>query len=141
MKNVKSDMKLPNQKEIKFLEHYLDSGNATEAARLLGYKQPEQSGYKILKRPHIERYLKKAEAEITKNLPTKEAIQSEIVEIARSKKESTRDRLSAYDMYLKIISGYAAEKREVTSTNKTNLTVEHIQQLTIEELEKLLEDE
>ncbi len=40
-------------KQVRFREHYLASWNATEAARVAGYKHPNQQGPELLKNPQI----------------------------------------------------------------------------------------
>lgn len=40
-------------KQVRFLEHYLTCWNATEAARVAGYKHPNKQGPELLKQPQI----------------------------------------------------------------------------------------
>lgn len=47
--------------QLRFVEHY--AGNATEAARLAGYKHPMQLGCSLLARPHVAAAIRARDAE------------------------------------------------------------------------------
>lgn len=57
-------MKL-TEKQRRFIDYYIEKGNATEAARLAGYKQPHVQGAQNLSklRPYIDERLKELEEE------------------------------------------------------------------------------
>lgn len=134
-------MKTPNQKELKFLEYYFKLGNATEAARRVGFKTPEQSGYKILKRPHIQEWVSRYQAKSPEiKIPSKGQLIDHIMNIIKAPENQTVQ-LRALDMILKVIpNGYAPtqSQNQNINLNKTSLTIDHLKQLTIEELENLL---
>lgn len=55
-------------KERVFVENYVVDYNATNAARAAGYKDPNKQGYQILKRPLIQREIKKVTNKESKKL-------------------------------------------------------------------------
>ena len=64
-------------KQKRFADEYIISGNAADAARKAGYKQPRAIGHENLTKPNIQKYIKtrleKIESEKTMSL--EEAIQ------------------------------------------------------------------
>ena len=68
-------MKL-NPKEKAFADRFLECGNATEAAKVLGVKSIQMAGYRYINRPAVQAYLKDHEAgAATKYLRQKSVIQ------------------------------------------------------------------
>lgn len=57
----------PKQKA--FADYYIETGNATEAARRAGYskKTAKETGYENLTKPHIAAYIKERMAEVEAN--------------------------------------------------------------------------
>lgn len=85
---VLSGMRDLDHRERKFLEAYLDCGNATEAALLAGYDLPSrrvasQKGSELLKRPHIQAELEAKFEEWRQRYDhSRENIISEVAKIA-----------------------------------------------------------
>ncbi len=85
-------------KQRKFCEYYVESGNATEAAKRAGYsgKTAYSIGTENLKKPEIEKYIK----ELTQTAKTARiASADEVLEffsgVMRNGKEPTKNRLKA----------------------------------------------
>ena len=87
-----------NVRQQKFCDYYLQSCNATDAAKKAGYS--ERTAYSIgeenLKKPEIKKYLaehgKKAHKE---RIATAEEVLAFWSEVLRDRKEKTQDRLRA----------------------------------------------
>lgn len=58
-----------NQKQKKFCEHYVETGNATESAKEAGYsnKTAYSIGQRLLKKVEIEKYIKELNDKISDN--------------------------------------------------------------------------
>jgi phage terminase small subunit len=69
-------------KQQQFITYYLGNsrGNATDAARRAGYKQPEQSGHENLNKPEIRARI---DAELQARAMSEYEVLSELAEVAR----------------------------------------------------------
>ena len=104
----------PRQK--KFAEHYAASGNATEAARLAGYKGSDNQlavqGAENLRKPKIAAYLEALTAQASvARIATVEELREFWTATLRDGGHEMKDRLKASDMLGKSL-GVFIEKRE-----------------------------
>lgn len=126
-----------NERQKRFIDNYIKTGNATESARLAGYNKKTASviGYENLRKPNIsreiERRLKELETERTADL--KETLEfatavmrGQVVEVVIVGKErievppSTRDRLKAAEYLLKV---HGAFKQDVQVTTTIPIVI------------------
>jgi len=104
-----------NAMQRKFVEAY--TGNATEAARIAGYKEPQSQGSRLLKNVEIQKALKersnKANRVIKKHIMNREQRQAFLTEVVANQENEMKDRLKACDQLSKIDGDYI-NKVEVT---------------------------
>lgn len=85
-------------KQQKFCEYYVQSGNATEAAKKAGYS--EKTAYSIgtenLKKPEIEKYIKELTRKPQKaRIASGEEVLAFFTEVMKNKKVGWKDRIRA----------------------------------------------
>jgi phage terminase small subunit len=103
-------------KQQAFCEHYLASGNATDAARKAGYKKPNPQGAENLAKPSIAEYIRTNALKQSKHrLMTAAERQELLAYFARSPKEDTKDRIKAVDTLNKMTGEYL-QRVEVEAT-------------------------
>lgn len=95
-----------NEKQMKFVEAYLDSMNITQAVLAAGYKmKPEAAaahGSRLLKNVKIQEALREArEARQSKLTVNAAWVLEQIAQIAQDEDTATRDRLKALEMLSK----------------------------------------
>lgn len=109
-------------KQKRFADEYIISGNAADAARKAGYKQPRAIGHENLTKPNIQKYIKtrleKIESEKTMSL--EEAIQ-------RTSSIARREIQQGYSKQVDVTTGEVVKE------------VKYIFTPTIEEAQKSLE--
>ena len=109
-------------KQKRFVEHYLKSGNGTEAAKLAGYKDSDgrvtlaTQAYQNLRNPQIQKAIEQALV-ITEVTP--EWIVNEFKKIATSEQTRTSDRLRSFENLAKIIelTGFKQNSQPQTQIN------------------------
>lgn len=90
-----------NQRRLKFVEEYLKSGNATQAAILAGYSQKYagNNAGKLLKSNDIVNYIKeKNRGFSSKNIADMNEIREFWTRVIRSKTDETKDKLKASEL-------------------------------------------
>lgn len=93
----------PKQKA--FCEHYAATGNATEAAKLAGYKTPRIQGCQNLTKANIQVYLESLTKKVeSHNIATIEERQAILTGIARE--GANQDRIKAIDVLNKMTGEY-----------------------------------
>ena len=55
------------EKQKRFADYYIETGNAMASARRAGYKQPQVQGFENLEKPRISEYIKKRLSELEKS--------------------------------------------------------------------------
>jgi phage terminase small subunit len=84
-------------KQQKFVEAY--AGNATEAARIAGYKSPEVEGHRLLRNAKIDRAIKDREKEPRKlRIATREERQKFWTDVMLDAEQRMNDRLKAAEL-------------------------------------------
>ena len=84
-------------KQQKFVDAYC--GNATEAARVAGYKQPEAQGYENLRKPQIQAAIDDREAKPTeKRIASREDRQNFWTKIMEDEESEMNNRLRASEL-------------------------------------------
>lgn len=79
-----------NQKQKRFAEEYVRTGNATEAARLAGYKQPHVQGTRLLENVSVKSYIDaQLEKMHTSTIMSAQQIMQRLSDIALGKLKET----------------------------------------------------
>jgi phage terminase small subunit len=83
-----------------FVEHYAACGNATEAARRAGYKQPNPQGAENLAKPSIQAAIaERTQAAVSARIATAEERQSFWTAVLRGEEDAEmKDRLKASEL-------------------------------------------
>lgn len=122
-------------KQKRFADEYIISGNATDAARKAGYKQPRSTGNENLTKPDISAYIKsKAKAIETPKIASMQEIHEFWSEVMRDKDQDMKDRLKASE-YQARAKGAFLDRQETTGT--IQIQKSPYDELTVEELRKL----
>lgn len=84
------------EQQTEFCRHYVDSLNATEAARLAGYSFPNKQGPRLLKNPEIKSALQQAMTEASATIGIDaQWLLKELVEAVQVAKASVRPKLNS----------------------------------------------
>jgi len=105
-----------NIQQHKFIEYYVECGNATDAARKAGYSQPMLYGAQLLMKQPIIDAIKKAKDEISsKSLVTKLELVMELKQILDNTKEtSPKTAIEAIKTLNKMLGFEAPIQSEIT---------------------------
>jgi phage terminase small subunit len=127
------------ERQDRWIDHYITTGNASEAVRLSGYttKTPERVGHEnLIKLDKIVKHrMAGIGADHASRILTAEEILLDLSDIARDTKKPDNSRLKAYELVGKR-HGIFREKIDLTITRET--LVEHIVAMTDDELEELI---
>ena len=122
-------------KQKLFVEYY--KGNNTEAARLAGYSQAEQSGYENMNKPDVIKALQERDtfnSQIKNNIISREEMEIELSSIVRDDTAKPETRIKAMERLAKM-RGYDKETVEVHGTienlNDNQLDARMIEALTV----------
>lgn len=108
---------MPNRKgaispmEAKFVERYVETGDATYAAAKAGYASPQPRGSQNLAKPALQEAIKREQATRLINEALPLAIQA-LVDILTSSKATERGKLTAIALTLKHTLGASVEASE-----------------------------
>ena len=116
-----------NEKQMRFVEAYLDSMNITQAVLAAGYNmRPEVAaahGSRLLKNVKVQEALREArEARQSKLTVNAAWVLEQIAQIAQDEDAATRDRLKALEMLSKHFG--LLEKQEDPGSNGVKVTFE-----------------
>jgi phage terminase small subunit len=82
-----NDMKL-TEKQKRFADYYIETGNATESARKAGYKQPHVQGSQNLEKLSVSEYVNSRLKELSdKRIMDAEEVMTLLTSIARDEEE------------------------------------------------------
>ena len=122
----------PTPKQKRFIQAYIKTGNATQAA-LQAYKASYSTarsiGYENLTKPHIRREIEKSMV-IKVQLTTQDALRTvkDALEANRDKGPDSTARLKAADMTLKLADAYPKDRPQAQETHLD----QQLEQLAIE---------
>ena len=97
-----------NQQQMKFVQRYVETGNARQSAIQAGYSSSSASytGHKLLRNPKVEAYLKSLmAAQLSEVGVTKVGLIASLVGIVNKDTASDTDKIKAIDLINKM-SGY-----------------------------------
>lgn len=126
-------------KQQKFIEAY--AGNATEAARIAGYRCPMQQGQRLLRKDEISNAIKSRQvAELMPTILSRQERQEFWSRIMMNENESTRDRLRASELLGKseadftenVINQKPSIEDELSALSTKELKARYISHLTPE---------
>lgn len=121
-----------NPRQKAFCEHFVSSGNATEAARKAGYSESsaEQTASRLLTNNKVKAYIKELNAEIkSSRIMTMLEIQEFWTETIKNKENRIADRLKASELLAKT-NGAFLDKIEIQTSNPyEGLTTEELKRL------------
>ena len=124
-------------KQQAFVEHYAACGNATQAARLAGYKKPRSVGCENLTKPDVQAAIATlAQVKTQARIATAEERQSFWTAVLRGDdgyEADMKDRLKASEL-LGRCQGDFLERRELTGANGAPLTAPDIQVIFVDAL-------
>lgn len=116
-------MKL-TEKQKRFADYYIETGNATESAIRAGYskKTATETGYENLRKPHILEYVgertKKLEDERTANMKEVREFWSVVM---RDNHQEMKDRLKASEFIAKTKGAFIDKVEHSGGMNNTNV--------------------
>lgn len=111
-------------KQQKFIEAY--TGNATEAAKIAGYKVPRQQGQRLLSNAVISSAIqKRQEKELKPVIANRQDRQSFWTEVMSDINNQLKDRLRASELLAKS-EGDFLERRDITSSDGSMKPVKEI---------------
>lgn len=96
-------MKL-TERQKRFADYYIKTGNATESARKAGYssKTAQEMGYENLRKPHIGAYIEERNAELeSKRIANMTEVKEFWTSILRDGEQEAKDRLKASEYIAK----------------------------------------
>lgn len=109
-----------------FVEHYAACGNATEAARLAGYRKPNPQGAENLAKPSIQAALAALIEKVSSSRIADAKERQEFwTAMMRDKYRQAKDRLKASELLAKK-QGDFIERHEVKHTTPPNIQVQVI---------------
>lgn len=118
-----------------FIRYFLESGNASNSARLAGYKNPGVIGPRLKKslRLHIES--EEVKKELEKMMPPHEALEI-LAKIARGETPKHREQLKAIELVLRS-HGVLSDKIQVTLDRKALMAqvTDYIRRLRVVDIE------
>ena len=121
-----------------FIRHFLETGNASESARLAGYKQPHVVGSKLKRK--LKAHIESAEVkkELEKVMPPHEALEI-LGKIARGEEPKHREQLKAIELVLRS-HGVLSDKIQVTLDRKALMAqvADYIRRLRVVDVESRL---
>jgi phage terminase small subunit len=121
------------EKQKRFCDYYIESGNATEAARKAGYKKPNPQGAENLAKPSIKKYIEKRIKELeTERTSDMQEVQEFWAATMRNPKEETKDRIKASELIAKTHGAFLERVEHSGSINNP------MAELTTEELKELI---
>lgn len=122
---------LPKQKA--FVEHYAACGNATEAARMAGYRTPNQQGAENLVKPGIQAALKaiadKVSSKRIADATERQEFWTAVMRGDKGHESEMKDRLKASELLGKVQQDFV-DKLEVTHKDPpgVRMVVVHVSQ-------------
>lgn len=128
-------MKL-TEKQKRFADYYIESANATEAAKKAGYKQPHVQGSQNLEKLSVRNYIEERNKQLE---DIRIADMKEVKEFwsntMRNIQNELKDRLKASEYIAKTNAAFI-EKREVSGETTHNINTD-LSKLSVEELKQI----
>jgi phage terminase small subunit len=125
-------MDILTERQSRFLQEYIQIGNATKAAINAGYSAhtAQEQGCKLLKHPIISKQLEAYKAQYTReSIANATELQERLTTIIRSDNEKTPDKTRAIELLAKL-QGLMIERSETTQA----IDMEALKNLSINEL-------
>lgn len=107
-----------NLRQKRFIEYYLQTGNASEAARMAGYSHTNVSAraYELLRHPRVSAEIQRREAESLGKLSTKAGRFQELSGIALDESNSAKNRLDAIRLISQLLGDFTAKSLSLSLT-------------------------
>jgi phage terminase small subunit len=112
------------EKQKRFADYYIETGNATESAIRAGYSQntATETGYENLRKPHIKEYIEERNKALESDrIANMEEVKTFWTNTMRNGNADLKDRLKASEYIAKTNAAFI-EKQEVDS--KMSITIE-----------------
>jgi len=123
--NIETDktdkVKPLNLRQQKFVEHYLSTGNATQAADYAGYAHPNHQAFRLLGNISVKTHIASYRDVMSKNADERRADWVLQLEQLGAGAEKDSDRLRAIEQLFKAEGWIAPEKSEVVQYDATFL--------------------
>lgn len=108
-------MKKLSEKQKRFIDYYVETGNATEAARKAGYKQAHVQGSQNLEK--LSEYIKERMKELeNERIATADEVLTYLTKVMRDEGLETKDRTKAAELLGKRHALFT-EKKEITGAD------------------------
>ena len=112
------------QKQRRFVEEYLVTGNGAESCRRAGYSQKSENCLRVqatenLMKPNVKQAIDRKRAEMTKDSEERRAEHIRKLEVLADGAERDADKLRAIDQLFRAEGWLAPEQKEITTFEST----------------------
>ena len=114
-------VKRPNLRQQKFIEYFLSTGNATQAADYAGYAHPNHQAFRLLNNSAVKADIENKRANMAKDAEQRRAEWVDQLEQLGKLAEKDSDRLRAIEQLFKAEGWIAPEKQEIVQYDATFL--------------------
>ncbi len=116
-----------NVRQKRFVDKYVETGNAAEAARHAGYseKTARSQGQRLLTHVDIYQYIKKhQQIETNESIISLERCLEKLTEIINDEKSTRKEVMQAMDMRLKTLGAYTSNVNANVQTISINVDID-----------------
>ena len=116
-----------NVRQKRFVDKYVETGNAAEAARHAGYseKTARSQGQRLLTHVDICQYIKKhRQIEANESIISLERCLEKLTEIINDEKSTKKEVMQAMDMRLKTLGAYTSNVNANVQTISINVDID-----------------
>ena len=139
---IESTDKPLNIRQARFVVEYMASGNASKAARIVGYKHPKVQGSRLLTKDNVKVAIQAHREHVMDDLEQKLAGYVAQLETESREADKSGTRVRAIELLIKVVGGFAPEKQEVSTFHggflaDIDLTEEDIDELLVPNLNEI----
>jgi hypothetical protein len=115
MIEIGKELKPVNLRQEKFVMEYLASGNATQSAERAGYTHPNHQAFRLLLNNSVKAAIEAQRNRLMQDSEAKLASYVASLEAESRDADQSGSRIRALELLIKVLGGFAPEKKEVHS--------------------------
>ena len=112
---IDKSLKPVNLRQEKFVMEYLASGNATQSAERAGYTHPNHQAFRLLLNNSVKAAIEAQRNRLMQDSEAKLASYVASLEAESRDADQSGSRIRALELLIKVLGGFAPEKKEVHS--------------------------